>query len=76
MPKKIQIRDVPDKLYRQLTSRAALEGMSLSDYMLREMERVVEKPTAQELRKRIERRASVKLETSPADAVRAERDGR
>jgi hypothetical protein len=30
----IQIRNVPDALHRQLKSRAALAGMSLSDYLL------------------------------------------
>ena len=32
----IQIRNVPDALHRQLKSRAALAGMSLSDYLLAE----------------------------------------
>ena len=30
----IQIRNVPPKLHRRLKARAALEGMSLSDYLL------------------------------------------
>jgi plasmid stability protein len=30
----IQIRNVPDALHHRLKSRAALEGMSLSDYLL------------------------------------------
>jgi hypothetical protein len=33
----IQIRKVPDALYRRLKSRAALAGMSLSDYLLSEI---------------------------------------
>ena len=33
----IQIRNVPDALHRKLKSRAALAGMTLSDYLLRQI---------------------------------------
>jgi plasmid stability protein len=46
----IQIRNVPDALHRQLKSRAALAGMSLSDYLLNEIRQVAERPTLDELR--------------------------
>jgi antitoxin FitA len=46
----IQIRNVPDALYRRLKSRAALAGVSLSDYLLGEIRHVVERPTLDELR--------------------------
>jgi len=72
----IQIRNVPDALHRQLKSRAALAGMSLSDYLLSEIRQVAERPTLDELRSRLARRASVTLSESPAAAVRAERDSR
>jgi antitoxin FitA len=72
----IQIRNVPDALHRQLKSRAALAGMSLSDYLLREMRRVAERPTLDELRARLERRSETTLSVEPAQAVRAERDRR
>jgi antitoxin FitA len=58
----------------QLKSRAALAGMSLSDYLLREMRRVAERPTLDELRARLERRSETTLSVAPAQAVRAERD--
>ncbi len=35
--KMIQIRNVPESLHRKLEARAAEAGMSLSDYLLREM---------------------------------------
>jgi plasmid stability protein len=70
----IQIRNVPDKLHRQLKSRAALAGMSLSDYLLGEIRRVAERPTLDELRVRLERRSETTLSVEPAQAVRAERD--
>ncbi len=72
----IQIRNVPDALHRQLKSRAALAGMSLSDYLLSEIRQVAERPTLDELRARLEGRAGVTPSVAPAEAVRAERDGR
>ncbi len=70
----IQIRNVPDVLHRRLKSRAALAGMSLSDYLLGEIREVAERPTIEELRLRLERRAGVTLSVAPAQAVRTERD--
>lgn len=70
----IQIRNVPEPLHRQLKARAALAGMSLSDYLLNEIRRVSERPTLDELRARLERRSAVTPSLEPADAVRAERD--
>ena len=72
----IQIRNVPDALHRRLKSRAALAGMSLSDYLLGEIREVAERPTLDELRARLARRSSVTPSLAPAEAVRAERDRR
>ena len=72
----IQIRNVPDALHRRLKSRAALAGMSLSDYLLAEIREVAERPTLDELRARLARRSSVTPSLAPAEAVRAERDRR
>lgn len=76
MPVMIQIRNVPEALHRKLKARAALAGMSLSDYLLCEIREVAERPTLEEMRARLERRSPVRLDESPAEAVRAERDGR
>jgi plasmid stability protein len=73
MPKVIQVRNVPDHLHRKLKSRAALEGLSLSDYVLREMEQVAERPTLKELAERIARRRPVKYNISPAEILREHR---
>jgi plasmid stability protein len=70
----IQIRNVPDALHRRLKSRAALAGMSLSDYLLNEIRQVAERPTLDELRTRLYGRAETALSVTPAEAVRAERD--
>ena len=76
MPKMIQLRHVPDDLHRKLKARAALEGLSLSDYLLLEVRRVAERPTLSELRQRLARRAPVVTRVPPARAVRAERERR
>jgi antitoxin FitA len=70
----IQIRNVPDALHRRLKARAALAGMSLSDYLLKEIRQVAERPTLDELRARLRALPETTLSVSPADAVRAERD--
>jgi len=72
----IQIRNVPDALHRRLKSRAALAGMSLSDYLLSQIREVAERPTLDELRARLEHRSRVTPSMTPAQAVRAERDRR
>jgi len=70
----IQIRDVPETLHRQLKSRAALAGMSLSGYLLDEMRRIANQPTVAELRARLALRSPVAPSIPPAEAVRVERD--
>jgi antitoxin FitA len=70
----IQIRNVPDALHRQLKSRAALAGMSLSDYLLNEIRHAAERPTVEELRARLQQRTRVNASVEPAEAIRAERE--
>jgi antitoxin FitA len=74
MSSMIQIRNVPDALHRRLKSRAALAGMSLSDYLLNEIRELAERPTLDELRARLDNRPRVTPSVAPAEAVRAERD--
>lgn len=76
MSKMIQLRNVPERLHRTLKSRAALAGVSLSDYLIRELKTLSERPTPPELRKRIQQRQKVDLQETPAEALRAERDKR
>lgn len=70
----IQIRNVPDALHRRLKARAALAGMSLSDYLLREIRDVAERPTIEELRARLKKLPEIKVSIDPVDIIRAERD--
>jgi antitoxin FitA len=76
MPIMVQIRNVPTELHRELKARAALEGMSLSDYLLRELRHALDRPTLDEIRKRLSRRQAVRPHPAPAAAVRAERKSR
>lgn len=76
MPVMVQIRNVPSDLHRELKARAALEGMSLSDYLLRELRQALDRPTLDEMRKRLSRREPVQPHPAPAAAVRAERKSR
>lgn len=72
----IQLRHVPEDLHRKLKARAAQAGMSLSDYLIQEIRRSAERPTVEEFKARLAGRTQVALPVDPADAVRAERDGR
>ena len=72
----IQIRNVPTDLHRRLKSQAALAGMSLSEFLLREVRRVADRPSPDEIRDRLRRRTPVRSRLSAARAVRAERDRR
>ena len=69
----IQIRNVPDELHRRLKARAAMGGMSLSDYLLNEIRAVAERPTMEELRARLATRSRVEPSESTADIIRAAR---
>ena len=72
----IQIRNVPETLHRRLKARAALEGVSMSRYVLREIEKALERPSRRELLEAIRLQPEVALEPSPADVLREERDSR
>lgn len=76
MPKMIQIRNVPDELHREAKARAARAGMSLSGYLLRELERTLAQPTTEELLARIAAWEPPELSETPAEAIRAEREQR
>jgi len=75
MSKMIQLRNVPESLHRGLKARAAMAGMSLSDYLLMEIKAIAEYPTLGELRERLHKRKSVG-ELDTAGWVRMEREAR
>ena len=74
MSKTIQLRNVPDDLHRVLKSRAALEGKSLSKYVIAEIQRHAEYPTIEELRRRLRARTPVRPTVPPSQIIREERD--
>jgi len=76
MSKMIQVRNVPDALHRHLKARAAMSGMSLSDYLLAEIKEIAERPTLAELRDRLHKRKAVTLSLDTARLVREEREAR
>lgn len=76
MSKMIQLRNVPDALHRSLKARAAMSGMSLSDYLLREIKEIAERPTLAELRERLHRRRPVSRQIDSVRLLREEREAR
>lgn len=72
----IQIRDVPEQLHTTLKARAASEGMSLSDFIKRELGRVAERLTMKEWLERVSRGKPIPTKQSSAQMIRALRDGR
>lgn len=65
----IQVRNVPEEVSRALKAKAALEGRSLSDYLLGELERLASSPSRAELLQRIADRGAKTL--PPAEDVLA-----
>ncbi len=53
-----------------------MEGVSMSRYILREIERALERPTRREVLEAIRSQPKVALDISPADIIREERDRR
>ena len=69
MPKMIQVRNVPDDLHRILKERAARAGMSLSDYIKRDLERQAARPTLDELDARIRARGAASAQTAQSSSA-------
>lgn len=76
MSKMVQIRNLPDRLHRTLKSRAAMAGLSLSDYLIRELERSVLYPTLEEFRSRLASRRRVDSPPSTVKWIREQRVSR
>lgn len=74
MSKMIQIRNVPDDLHRTLKVRASKAGMTLSGYLLLEIEQVAKKPTMREWLEMVSRDDPVELDEPPDVIIRRMRD--
>lgn len=72
----IQIRNVPVDVHRQIKARAALAGMTLSEYLLQEVRKLLERPSRDEFLRSVRELPEVELDPPPAEAIRSERDAR
>ena len=75
MARMIQVRNVSDRLHRELTKRAGASGETLTEYVERILEREVARPVPQEVFDRIARRTRVDLGEPAAELIN-ERAGR
>ena len=76
MSKMIQVRDVPEQIHNTLKARAAREGMSLSDFIKRELQRIVERPTMQEWLDWAQQGKPIPHKRSAAQIIRELRESR
>lgn len=73
MASNIQVRNVPEWVHRELRARAAADSSSLSDYLLRELERIAERPPVADVLLRARGRHGG---ASTREIVRATREAR
>ncbi|MDP9396908.1 MAG: hypothetical protein M3P96_03370 [Actinomycetota bacterium] len=77
MAKTIQVRDVPDDVHEVLRVRAAREGLSLSEYLRRQVSLLARRPTLDEFLARVSTRSDVAVSAEEiVAALHAERDAR
>jgi plasmid stability protein len=76
MAKMIQVRNVPDRLHRELTKRAKARGQTLTDYIQELLVREVARPATAEVFERIAGRTPVQLGRPAAELIREERASR
>jgi plasmid stability protein len=69
MSKMVQVRDVPDRVHSTLKARAAREGMSLSDFIKRELERTAERPSMLEWLERTQQTTPIATKRNAAKIV-------
>lgn len=76
MSETIQVRNVPDRLHGTLKARAAREGMSLSSFIKRELERIAERPTMRKWLEMTRRAKPIRSKRRSAQIIRELRDAR
>jgi len=76
MSKMLQVRNIPERLHRELHRRAKARGQTLTDYVQEVLEREVARPPADEVFDRIERRRPVDLDIRVAEIIKQERTER
>ena len=76
MSKMIQIRDVPDRLHKVLTAKAATAGMSLSDYIKKELEKSAARWTWEEVEEHLQSLPPILFSEDPVEILRKSREQR
>ena len=76
MSSTVQVRNVPTELHRRLKAMAAIEGMSMSDYVLRELKKALDRPRRDEVLDRLRAQPVRRLKRCAADIIRGQRDAR
>jgi plasmid stability protein len=70
----IQIKDVPDDVHRILKARAALAGISLTEYARRTLEQAARRPSREELVAELSAIEPVEAGESASEALAHVRD--
>jgi len=65
----LQIKDVPQDVHRVLKARAALEGISLTEYARRTLEQAARRPSREELTAELSAVEPVAIGESSANAL-------
>jgi len=76
MNKMLQVRNLKAETHRKVKVRAAEEGISVTEWVTRLIERELKRPSMAELYARLKSRRPVHLTPSAADIIREQRDSR
>jgi hypothetical protein len=76
MSKMVQVRNVPERLHRELVRRASARGQTLTDYIQEVLEREVARPLPEEVFARIRSRTPTDLGRPASELIREERGQR
>lgn len=76
MSSMIQVRHVPEDIHKALKIRAIGKGLSLSDYVLRELVQIVKRPSLDDVLDRIESHNDERVAIDTVSILRAERESR
>lgn len=76
MNKMLQVRNLKSETHRKVKVRAAEEGISVTEWVTRLIERELKRPSMAELYARLKSRQPVHLSPSAADIIREQRDNR
>jgi plasmid stability protein len=72
----IHIRDFDDELHAKLAERASSMGLSLSEYLRKELAQIARRPSNDSVFGRLRKLPSINSLVSAVELVREDRDGR